>query len=200
MSELKRSDNQYVEVEEFADYELTQCIAYEMAARDWHYKNIADRVITHYEHHKESIDYYLNRGLNSPINIEKSPKRNGEYMVVFTLNNDNTHKVDEAKFNEGVKRYSELTSLIGEIDLVALEDIPIGYKDPRLGKEFWEIKDMIDGIYGYGVEHPYKNTEIIKNQDYEEISVINRQYREGYYIESALSTPEDDCYLDDEPE
>lgn len=167
MIELKRSDKQYIEVEEFADYELTQCITYEMAARDWHYKDIADGVVTHYEHYKESIEYYLKCGLNIPINIEKLPKGKGEYMVGYNLNNDNTHKVDEAKFNEGFKRYCELTSSIGEIDLISLEDIPIGYKDPKLGKEFWEIKDMVDSVNGYGVEHPYKNTEIIKNQDYE---------------------------------
>lgn len=34
MSEIKRSDKQYIEVEEFADYEFTSCIAYEMMIRN----------------------------------------------------------------------------------------------------------------------------------------------------------------------
>ena len=166
---LKRSDKQYIEVEEFADYELTQCISYEMAARDWHYKDLADGVVNFYNHNKTSIEYYLQR--------------------------DTYIENDTDKVMQGLENISELNSLIGEIDLIQLEGIFIGYKDPRLGKEFWDIKNIIDNHYGYSEDYPYQNIELIRSQVYDDINVINRQYREGYFIETELSTPEDDCII-----
>ncbi len=62
---LKRNSPIYTDIEKFADYELTQCIAYEMAIRDSYYQKQVDEV----------IDYYFKNKINkmniNEINIEK---------------------------------------------------------------------------------------------------------------------------------
>ena len=159
---LKRSDRQYVEVEAFEDYELTQCIVYEMAARDWHYKDMADGVVNYYNHYKKVIDYYLNIRPTLPLEVESIANvtgRNCEIAANYYLNdkNTNTKEVNEKKFIQGMEEYFELTSLIGEIELIELEDIPHGYNDPRLGNEFWEIYKKC--MYGYSISNGKKTPE-----------------------------------------
>ena len=177
MSNLKRSDNQYVEVEEFADYELTQCIAYEMAIRDdekW--IKLSQKVVTFYKEHKDIIDYAIS-------------------TKDYTINDD----INKKKHFNGCEKISTLDSFIHEIYIINLEDIPLDYKDPRLSDEFWSIKAMLDGYYGRGEkELQYNNTSFIQSDWREETSVVNHTFREGYFIETYLSTPDFDCYIEDE--
>ncbi len=57
---LDRGANRYKEIEEFTDYELTQCIAYEMAVRNQKNIDRIDRVVDFYKKYKEDINYYVN--------------------------------------------------------------------------------------------------------------------------------------------
>lgn len=52
----KREDDIYREIEAFADYELTQCIAYEMAFRNPENIESIDSIIDYYCEHKTEID------------------------------------------------------------------------------------------------------------------------------------------------
>ena len=194
MNKIKRNDKQYVEVEEFADYELTQCIAYEMAARDCRHRDLADKVVNFYKRHKESIDNYI----KEDNGLELVPTSNGIEVNHRGYNNDN---IDEKLLDKGIENFLECSNLISKIELVSLEDTPIGYQDPRLGEEFWNIKNKIDRhYYGFDEIYPYENTEVIRPSGLDEINAINRQYREGYFIETELSSAEDDCIvpIDDE--
>lgn len=49
MKKIKRNDDVYLEIESFADYELTQCIAYEMAIRNYQNLFAINEVINYYE-------------------------------------------------------------------------------------------------------------------------------------------------------
>lgn len=55
MKEIKRSDKQYVEVEEFADYELTQCIVYEMAIRTREIQNLIKQINTYLIENEKAV-------------------------------------------------------------------------------------------------------------------------------------------------
>lgn len=60
MIEIKRDDLQYLEVEKFKEYELTHCIAYEMAIRNEKVINLIIKGFTEY------LDKDLNEPLNAP--------------------------------------------------------------------------------------------------------------------------------------
>lgn len=188
---LKRSDKQYIEVEEFADYELTQCIAYEMAARDWHYKDLADGVVNFYNHYKESIDYYIKKDAG----LELVPTDNGKEVKYKGYNSDN---IDEKLSLEGLKNIQELSSLISEIDLLNIEDTPIGYQDPRLGEEFWKVKNILDRYYGFNTVYAYKELTFEKDGMLDEIRVTKNIIRDGFIIRTSLSTDDDEYIERDE--
>ena len=71
MSNLpKRSDPIYKEIESFEDYELTQCVAYEMAIRND--KNLAkvEEIKSYYEINKEKINDFQRDGDNFYLSLE----------------------------------------------------------------------------------------------------------------------------------
>ena len=178
---LKRSDNQYIEMEEFADYELTQCIAYEMAIRNWRHKDLADGVVNYYNHYKEDIDYFLkNRNLSKE-----------------DINFDKFIKTQEA--------YNELVSLMLEIEVFEvnytfpLYEEPI-YKDPRLGNEFWEIVSLCRiNIDEDKTILEQKGSTLIHQKDLQEIQLFKTIHRDGYSIETTLKTDDEDCLIPIDP-
>ena len=177
MKQIKRSDRQYIEVEEFADYELTQCITYEMMARDSYHKKLADEVVGYYNENKDSIETCLKEDLSKNILATKQSDGSIEIEII------------EKNNIRGSGSLSELTLLIAAIPLLRFEYSPRGYKDPRLGDDFWHIKDKVDRYHGRVEFQPFQDTELIKDRHGDFISVIRREYREGYLIETELSTP-----------
>lgn len=181
MNELKRNDSQYREVEDFADYELTQCIAYEMAIRNWQHKDAADGVVNYYKHFKEDIVYFLkNRNL---------PKEDKNFD----------------KFIETQETYNELVSLILEIEVIGINftfplyEEPI-YRDARLGKEFWEIVSICHiGIDEDKTVLEQKGSTLIHQKDLEEIQLFKAIDRDGYSIETTLRTDHEDCFIPIDP-
>ena len=78
---IKRSDNNYQEIEEFADYELTQCVAFEMAIRNVEVKAVikkSRRVSSTY-----SKDDRLQEASNfiDSIMVHKDDKEKKEYPI-----------------------------------------------------------------------------------------------------------------------
>ena len=64
MQELKRSDEKYIEIENFKDYELTPCIAYEMAIRNDEYIKAAQEAVKFYHEHEDLINSYFSDNIN----------------------------------------------------------------------------------------------------------------------------------------
>jgi len=69
----KRSDPIYKEIESFENYELTQCVAYEMAIRSPNELATIEAIQDYYQEHKTEIqeakklgypDYFLNEHFN----------------------------------------------------------------------------------------------------------------------------------------
>lgn len=54
---LKRSDDDYLEIEQFKEYEFSWCIAFEMAKRDAELRKDTQRFIKFYKRHKIKIDF-----------------------------------------------------------------------------------------------------------------------------------------------
>jgi hypothetical protein len=69
----KRSDAIYQEIESFEEYELTQCVAYEMAIRNEEVKKL-----------------FVIAGLNKTLNVEN-------YLDAILIKNDETKKIDAIK-------------------------------------------------------------------------------------------------------
>ena len=59
MRTLKRGAPQYIEIENFKDYELTPCVAYEMAIRNQAFIEATQRVVDFYQENKKVIDCML---------------------------------------------------------------------------------------------------------------------------------------------
>lgn len=175
----KRSDSQYVEVEEFADYELTQCIAYEMAIRDWHYKDLADGAVQYYNQNKESIDLYVSRDESDNYTLEQTKKASEDFY--------------------------ELNSLLSEIDVIKSEygfivSSKNKYRDYRLGSEFWDIVDICSlAVMPNEDKLDQGKGTLIHQKDMKEIQLTKEIIRDGYSMDIILSTDDDDCYfVDDE--
>ncbi len=72
MIELNRIAKEYKEIEQFADYELTQCVAYEMAIRNNDNLEKIEKLIEYYNEHKSQIfeinvDNYLGLSIQFKI-------------------------------------------------------------------------------------------------------------------------------------
>lgn len=61
MKTLKRDAPQYIEIENFKDYELTPCVAYEMAIRNQAFNQSVQEVKEFFKNREEAIDCFFNR-------------------------------------------------------------------------------------------------------------------------------------------
>jgi len=59
MKNLKRSAARYIEIENFKDYELTSCVAYEMAIRSPAFIEAIADIVSFYKKNKEEIDFFI---------------------------------------------------------------------------------------------------------------------------------------------
>lgn len=172
---LKRSDRQYIEVEEFEDYELTQCIAYEMAARGEQHKNKANEVINFYKKNKEMIDLYISL--------------RDEILQLSEVNHD--------KLIEANEKHREIVILIGEIEIIS-KDTPYEYEEPRLGNEFWEIHDKCMGVANLLSRE--EKAEIFHSPTTSQIIVNSLIERKDYAISTYMTAEEDNCTIPIDPE
>lgn len=148
------------EIDTFQDYELTQCIVYELAIRNPRYKEEVDYVIEFYNEHKKDIDFsIINRG--KPIERKK-----GQHI---------THS-----------KFLELKRLINNIEVIPFnfEDNTLEYKDiKRFDEEFYKLLDFI-------MEHQSKKgieSTIFKKKK-KLIDKTDILEEEGFWVETKIES------------
>jgi hypothetical protein len=98
MGKIKRNDAIYLEIESFADYELTQCVAYEMAIRNKHVIELKQDIDTKLELVKNEFLYA--RDNDTKLTLEYDLLED-EYFNKYDddeINNDNLEKPDFHKY------------------------------------------------------------------------------------------------------
>lgn len=176
----KRSDSIYKEIESFEDYELTQCVAYEMAIRNPMYKEQADEVVVFYNEHREAIRLAFT-GLSEVLKDDEFNydlwKIGADYK--FTLYNkiDNINVIpfEDYLYNLEYKHYKSI-----EI----------------FGKEFYEIIDLFQKNYKPNENiSKMSDTELIRQKDLEEIQLYKTNVRDGYSITTGIRIREESAHL-----
>ena len=117
----------YAEIETFQDYELTQCIVYELAIRNPRYKEEVDFVMEFYTQFKEEIDISI---------VHLSKPRKGFITPDPKLSTKHPYH----------GRFSELKKLILNIEVIPfnLEENTLAYRDPKIfGEKFYKLLDFI---------------------------------------------------------
>ena len=157
MNEIKRSDRQYVEIEEFADYELTQCIAYEMAFRNQ--KNIIkiNDIIDYYRKHRTKIDNIILGKLQEPPMFLR--RRSSRKNLSCT------------------RSLSTLNYMITGIDF-----LDKNYKEKRLDSEFLDILEKVSYYKSYSSNHE----EMVIDDGGVCTEVIKVEYYSGYKLEMSF--------------
>ncbi len=119
---LKRSDKQYIEVEEFANYELTQCIAYEMAIRNKENLQELDTLIDYYDKNKIKI---------FDLSPATSYRFSDEYLELDKLI-ENIDFLSKDYVEERIDK--EVSNIIKSISEFKTEMYPDDYGEPRIDK------------------------------------------------------------------
>ncbi len=157
-SEENESDGN--KIDSFQDYELTQCIVYELAIRNPRYKEEVDYVIEFYKEYKKDIDFSIkNRG--KPIERKK-----GQHI---------THS-----------KFLELKRLINNIEVIPFnfEDNTLEYKDiKRFDEKFYKLLDFIMD------NQPKKGSggTIFKNKK-KLIDITDILEEEGFWVETKIES------------
>ncbi|MDF1877005.1 hypothetical protein JHD47_04155 [Sulfurimonas sp. SAG-AH-194-L11] len=168
---LLRSDDIYKEVEEFKDYELTQCIAYEMAIRNKDNLEEIDTIAEYYKDNKEAInEEYLKNA------IEKTK----EYLKVCWL----ISKSELIPFiSLDSMFYDESTN-----EEYFIENLSV-FEDTRIDKIIYQlISDMTgyeDGNKKRGLSS--EEPRVIEDDLLDTNSLEKRTFRNGYTIETIVS-------------
>jgi len=162
-----RSDKIYKEIENFEDYELTQCIAYEMAVRNPLNIEKIDLVVWYYQKNKEALEYAFLREKQDEVYEGNS---------IYTF--------DDIKAFENNK-------FLFQIEILEIDILPIvkrdykyfttsTYKDDRFNSDIYKIIDLItegEERYMLNTEHQEKDNGLDKLHIKEEYS-----YRKGYTL------------------
>ncbi len=112
--------SEYKYIKDFQDYELTQCIVYELAIRNPRYKEEVDYIMEFYKKHKKDIDFSI-ENRDKPIERKK-----GQHI---------THS-----------RFIELKRLVNNIEVIPInfEENILEYKDIKaFDKDFYRLLDYI---------------------------------------------------------
>lgn len=80
----KRNDPIYKEIESFEDYELTQCVAYEMAIRNDYNINLVNEIVSYFNIHKDKI-FNLIKKTNSKELNRTNYDYSKEYKAIHKL-------------------------------------------------------------------------------------------------------------------
>ena len=184
---LERSDKKYIEIEEFSDFELTQCIAYEMAIRDSNLEEITKdhsgyflegedfnnlyEFVTGFHHMQEvrmRNGYAIVTGMKVTYNSEKYDPNGDPVEGEKVLCND---KIEE--FKNVFKKYQEISNGIAEE----------GYFSEKWNPLLNEHLSKYDGheIYNQVIENfkrPKMRTDQLKTLDSELVINLNRPLNE----------------------
>jgi len=121
MATLTRFDNQYKDIEKFKDFELTQCIAYEMAIRNPERKKLQE------EYLKQSFTKNIDKWIDRFNNIETDEEFKAlilEFIKVEGINNTIVEENDKLQYAIEEKSFF---SPRRESDIKLLNDVIITY-------------------------------------------------------------------------
>ena len=122
MSNLpKRSDPIYKEIESFEDYELTQCVAYEMAIRNDDNINLINEIVSYFNAHKDKIFNLIKKTNSQELNYNNydySQEFKTIYKLMSNLELIELHQYyGEAKHNYSISfenNFNDIVQLIRE--------------------------------------------------------------------------------------
>jgi len=192
MMELDRNAKRYREIEEFADYELTQCIVYEMAIRNKKYQQQIDNVVEYYKKHKEQID----RHLKNQYGIAGDDILIDRYLP---LNNRESFYRER---REDKEKYHELHKLVDGIDCFSPDLSNFNadyYESGDFGSDFLEIIHLLQNNSKMNKYNPERGeVRLISSDNIKRYFTYNDD-REGYITSTELSVHKDytDQYIDD---
>ena len=104
MIELDRGDGQYKEIESFEDYEISQCIVFEMAIRTPKYRYQVDEVIKYYNENQQDIDSY---DINQEIDGNKIDKYYKLLHMIDDIIRISLQDIDDELDYESAKFFGE---------------------------------------------------------------------------------------------
>ncbi len=162
----KRDDEIYKEIESFGDYELTQCVAYEMAIRNDFNLSQVEIIVDYYNDNKENIDSIdenneYHRLLTHIHSAELVPFTSSSCRTISDEFCNAEYFVDNLYYNEDNR--------IPKIIYTILNDITIGEDGNRKrGLSSDEMRVITDDIL---------------DRNYLE----KRIFRDGYFIETSIS-------------
>lgn len=215
MKEISKRDSSiYKEIENFKDYELTQCIIFEMAIRNPICKIQVDEVVKYYINNEKVIAQHLkpieSETYSTIHNVEQI--KNSEPIEPQNNINENTNRcvvVDIARSPEDSdeanlikKQFDTFRSLELLIDKIDIIDFEIFYyqKNHTYLKVFGEVFfNIISKIKQY-----YKSNRptgedgkltFYHNGDTDNIEITEIIKREGFFINTNISTYKNDCYI-----
>jgi len=172
-----RSDEIYKEIESFEEYELTQCVAYEMAIRNEDSLKAIDAVIEFYNNNNGDIDCSFD-------------SENAIFM--YYLVGEICLALEMIPFVHRIKPY----------DYLALD-----YKDKRINNEFYKIIKKInnnnfvcsnESDESYEQELDKNQNAVMKSNSLSESKIVSRNIeRKGYKISTLLEIDDDTCVYDE---
>jgi len=173
-----RSDEIYKEIESFEDYELSQCVAYEMAIRNEDNLKVIDDIVDLYLNNNEKLNEKIyNNRLFSLIKIsEIIPFISIEHLLHY-------HEQDEERLSYFLNNFN-------------------CYRDKRINKIIYKIieKDCIE--HNTETYHNCKtnNVAIIEDDLLDTNTLQKKLIRNGYILETSITESAEHAYiiLDDE--
>ena len=166
MARPSRSDEIYKEIESFEEYELTQCVAYEMAVRNEDILKAIDECIKFYNDNKESIFYQDDEG---GFNSEK-------YSYSEFLLNTLKAMIEDIPF---------IDSCYGCYFVC--------FRDKRINNEFYKIVDELDKKEFNGIDEDEEllninnNVTLTSNGLTESKTIHSNIERKGYSIDHSIT-------------
>ena len=172
----KRSDDIYKEIESFEDYELTQCVAYEMAVRNSKNLKAIDSVVSFYEENIDDFNYGSDKALTYiEEKIDKLSFMITDLEIIpyiasnfYPLKSLGYYFVDEDYFVDNLSYYKD----IDRINLSIYEII-----DDVLSAGLDEYKK---GILNEDIKISYEVSD-------EWVSLNKTDFRNGYIVKTSIN-------------
>ncbi len=173
---LKRNDKQYIEIEQFADYELTQCVAYELAIRNPKYKKQVDNVVAFYSDNKDEIHRYLNK----------------DYSV---------DDFDNGIFGVMASSYYTVTEMIYKIEVIPFEEYmewATEYEDrDRLGAEIYNIVGLLsETFHDHTTVYDRTDSGNLYSTDGGTLFAEKWAIKDGYNIRTSMTMNEENAVIE----
>ncbi len=168
---VSRLEKIYQEIEAFADYELTQCIAYEMAIRNPKQKQQVNNSVEYYSDHKQCIDGYVYEKLN------------------------------EEDIETCIDTFHMLNKMISEIEVIPLEEYisyTVVYEDTdRLGTEIYKIMGLLfEAWYDHTTVYDRNNNSNLYSTDSGMLFAEQWAIKNGYNIRTSITIKEEHAVIE----